>query len=94
MGGPAAGGALGPELPDLIILEVGVDEIAQGRPLGAKGARRRRRRAGRLTRVWPCADGWDPASRHCTRGEARRVFVPGWIGHPSAIETRRLKRFS
>ena len=64
MGGPAAGGALGPELPDLIILEVGVDEIAQGRPLGAKGARRRRRRAGRLTRVWPCADGWDPASRH------------------------------
>ena len=45
MGDPAAGGALGPELPDLVVLEVGVAEIAQGRPLGAKGARWRRRRA-------------------------------------------------
>ena len=39
MGDPAAGGALGPELPDLVVLEVGVAEIAQGRPLGAEGAR-------------------------------------------------------
>ena len=45
MGDPAAGGALGPELPDLVVLEVGVAEIAQGRPLGAEGARGRRRRA-------------------------------------------------
>ena len=39
MGDPAAGGALGPELPDLVVLEVGVAELAQGRPLGAEGAR-------------------------------------------------------
>ena len=45
MGDPAAGGALGPELPDLVVLEVGVAELAQGRPLGAEGARWRRRRA-------------------------------------------------
>ena len=45
MGGPAAGGAVGPELPDLIVLEVGVAEIAQGRPLGAERARGRCRRA-------------------------------------------------
>ncbi len=43
MGGPAASGALGPELPDLIVLEVGVAEISQGRPLGAERARQRRR---------------------------------------------------
>ena len=43
MGGAAAGGALGPELPDLIVLEVGVDEVSQGRPLGAERARERRR---------------------------------------------------
>ena len=35
MGDPAAGGALGPELPDLVVLEVGVAERPQGRPLGA-----------------------------------------------------------
>ena len=46
MGDPAAGGAPGPELPDLIVLEVGVAELAQGRPLGAECARGRRRRAG------------------------------------------------
>ena len=33
MGGPAARGALGSELPDLVVLEVGVDEDPQGRPL-------------------------------------------------------------
>ena len=46
MGDPAAGGALGPELPDLVVLEVGVAELAQGWPLGAERARGRRRRAG------------------------------------------------
>ena len=45
MGGPAAGGALGPELPDVVVLEVGVDEVPQGRPLGAERARGRRRGA-------------------------------------------------
>ena len=45
MGGPAASGALGSELPDLIVLEVGVAEISQGRSLGAERARERRRRA-------------------------------------------------
>ena len=46
MGDPATGGAVGPELPHLIVLEVGVAEISQGRPLGAERARERRRRAG------------------------------------------------
>ena len=46
MGGPAASGADGPELPDLVVLEVGVDEISQGRPLGVERARGRRHRAG------------------------------------------------
>ena len=46
MGGPAASGTLGSELPDLVVLEVGVDEGPQGRPLGAERARERRRRAG------------------------------------------------
>ena len=45
MNNPATGGAVGPELPDLIVLEVGVDEISQGRSLGAERARRRCRRA-------------------------------------------------
>ena len=45
MGDPAAGGALGPELPDLVVLEVGVAEVPQGRPLGAERARGRRRHA-------------------------------------------------
>ena len=39
----AAGGAVGPELPDLVVLEVGVAEISQGRSL-AYGARKRPRR--------------------------------------------------
>ena len=37
MGDPAAGGALGPELPDVVVLEVGVAELAQG---SAPGGRR------------------------------------------------------
>ena len=45
MGGPAAGGADGPELPDLVVLEIGVAEISQGRPLGTERARKRRRYA-------------------------------------------------
>ena len=51
MGDPAAGGARGPELPDLVVLEVGVAELAQGRPLGAEGARGRRRRVGGVSGV-------------------------------------------
>ena len=46
MGGPAAGGAVGAELPDLVVLEIGVDEGPQGRPLGAEGARWRCRAGG------------------------------------------------
>ena len=46
MGDSAAGGAAGSELPHLVVLEVGVAEISQGRPLGAERARERRRRAG------------------------------------------------
>ena len=34
MGDPAAGGALGPELPHLVVLEVGVAEIARVGPWG------------------------------------------------------------
>ena len=43
MGGPAASGADGPELPDLVVLEIGVDKVPQGRPLVAERARERRR---------------------------------------------------
>ena len=39
MGDPAAGGAVGPKLPHLVVLEIGVDEVSQGRPLGAERAR-------------------------------------------------------
>ena len=40
MGDSAAGGAAGSELPDLVVLEVGVAEISHVRPLGAERARR------------------------------------------------------
>ena len=46
MGGPATSGALGSELPHLVVLEVGVDEVPQSRPLGAEGARWRCRGGG------------------------------------------------
>ena len=36
MGDPAAGSAEGSELPDLVVLEIGVDESLQGRPLGGR----------------------------------------------------------
>ena len=36
MGGPAASGADGPELPDLVVLEIGVDKVPQGRPPGGR----------------------------------------------------------
>ena len=61
MGGPATGGALGSELPDLIVLEVDVAEISQGRPLGAERARGRYRRGGGLRGCWssgPRAGSW------------------------------------
>ena len=41
MSNPAAGGTDGPELPNLIVLEIGVDEGPQGRPLEAERARGR-----------------------------------------------------
>ena len=43
IGSPAASGAVGPKLPHLVVLEIGVAEISQGRPLGAERARDRRR---------------------------------------------------
>ena len=36
MGGPAASGAVGPELPDVVVLEVGVDEGPRVGPWGLK----------------------------------------------------------
>ena len=58
MSNPAAGGADGPELPHLIVLEVGVAEISQGRPLGAEGARQRYRRVGDVGAGWPSRVVW------------------------------------
>ena len=59
MGGPAASGAVGPELPHLVVLEVGVAEISQGRPLGgAECARGRCRRAGDVGAGWPSRVVW------------------------------------
>ena len=58
MGGPAAGGAVGPELPDQVVLEVGVDEVPQGRPLRAECTRGRCRRAGDLGAGWPSRFVW------------------------------------
>ena len=46
MGGPAAGGAVGPELPDLTVLEVDIDEVSHRRPLGGDRARWRCRSGG------------------------------------------------
>ena len=58
MGGPAAGGTVGPELPDQVVLEVGVDEVPQGRPLRAECARGRCRRAGGVGAGWPSRFVW------------------------------------
>ena len=58
MGNPAAGGAVGSELPDLVVLEIGVDEISQSRPLGAEGARQRYRRVGDVGAGWPSRVVW------------------------------------
>ena len=58
MGGPAASGADGPELPDLVVLEIGVDKVPQGRLLGADRARERHRCAGAPgVAVEPVSDG-------------------------------------
>ena len=60
MGGPAVGGAPGQALPDLIVLEVGVAEVPQGRPEGARG--RWHACSGPWCHPWRCgrvyAAGW------------------------------------
>ena len=60
MGGPAVGGAPGPALPDLIVLEVGVAEVPQGRREGARG--RWHACSGPWCHPWRCgrvcAAGW------------------------------------
>ena len=62
MGDPAEGGAPGPELPDLV-MEVGVAEISQGRPLGAERARDARETAGSLARSSPLRAARRPVRR-------------------------------
>ena len=42
-----------PELPDLVVLEVGVAELSDGRPLGAERARGRCLRTGRSVVIHP-----------------------------------------
>ena len=58
MSDPAAGGALGPELPDLVVLEVGVAEIAQGSATGGR----------RCARAVPLRGGY----RGCPYGATKR----------------------
>ena len=75
MGDPAAGGARGPELPDVVVLEIGVAELAQGRPLGAEGARGRRRRVGGIGsagRTRCRARSWQRSLLSGGRGRAAR----------------------
>ena len=55
---PAAGGVDGPELPHLVVLEVGVAEVPQGWPLGAERARRRCGRGGDVGVGWPRGLVW------------------------------------
>ena len=79
---PAAGGVDGPELPDLVVLEVGVDEGPQGWPLGAERARRRcgrggERRSGLV--AWSRVGPWT------------RVLLPGRHG-PAAVGPHSLWR--
>ena len=78
MGDPAAGGALGPELPHVVVLEVGVAELAQGRPLGAEGARGRCRCAG-------CAGGAGRAG--LVRGHGRGPSCRGGRGRAARRST-------
>ena len=78
MGGPPASGALGSELPDLIVLEVGVAEISQGRSLGAERARERRRRAcvsGGGCRSRSCAGSWAGSLLVVAAGKRRSVHI-------------------
>ena len=84
MGDPAAGGADGPELPDLVVLEVGVAEIAQGRPLGpnvrAGGAVARGQLGCRSSRFFGSFFGsFSGRSRGRSRG---RTGPPYWIVSP------------
>ena len=78
MGGPAARGALGSELPDLVVLEVGVDEDPQGRPLEAERARGRRHRAGGTgggLSSRSCAGSWAGSLLGGGRGQAASVHI-------------------
>ena len=88
MGDPAAGGALGPELPDLVVLEVGVAELAQGRPLGAEGARGRRRHAGSIGGVGRAGvvrgHGSGPSCR--TAADVRPSVDPRSVGRDREAE--------
>ena len=78
MGDPAAGGVVGPELPHLVVLEVGVAEISQGRPLGAERARRRCRRGG--------APGW--WSSRSRAGSWAGFLLCGGRGQAASVHIR------
>ena len=83
MGGAAAGGAVGPELPDQVVLEVGVAETSQGRPLEAERARQRR--AGDVGAGWPSRFVWvhgrGSSFPAATGGDRRSTFaLAGRIG--------------
>ena len=84
MGDPAAGGALGPELSDLVVLEVGVADLSQGWPLGAERARGRCRCAGCTGRA---AVGLAGARRRGA-GRADR-YRAGARGNVPAVVTNR-----
>ena len=78
MSNPAAGGADGPELPNLIVLEIGVDEGPQGRPLEAERARgavpsRVSHRAWWSSRS--CAVSWAGSLLGGGRGQAASVHI-------------------
>ena len=76
---PAAGGVDGPELPDLVVLEVGVAEVPQSWPLGAERARRRCGRGGGRRSglaAWSRVGPWT------------RVLLPGRHGRRPSVHIR------
>ena len=92
MGGPATGGALGSELPDLIVLEVGGAEIAQGRPLGAERARERCASRGGH-RGWlssrSCAGAWAGSLSLVAAASRRRPSTFALVGATGKGNVRR-----